>query len=273
MKLLSLTLVSLLTLPSLCAAGAMGNFSPDPKDLGWDIPNDIKGHPFAFSSSQDPDALKRTNALSVTLVAMNDGVPAGGIVAAYLEKNKIPIKFVAMEGDSRLDDDIWNDGKNPAIYLNESLPPYPRVYAPLLAREGAKLVYDDMLDTAERRYMIRSLEVRSWIELGGDSKNLPVIEHLVDYKNAALAARFKTWLDNDSQTALHKIGKETDTVTIPEAQAEMDRAEKEAQAKGEIPAEWKDFLSKIRAALKENNKRFVDFLIAESGWKKMYPGR
>lgn len=181
--------------------------------------------------------------LETTLVAMNDGVEVGGLIVDFLRREQITLRFETMNEPSRI---VPASIGGPAvIVLSAALPRYPRVYAPQIARRAAELMYAGMLDSAERRYMIRSLEVRAWIELGGSPSTLPVLEPLNGYADKAAAARFSTWLSKDNQSALHAIGAETGTKTLPE----------------------------LEDAPEADNRAFVSFLMAESAWKRMYPAR
>lgn len=189
----------------------------------------------------DPAVAKRANAVSQTLTAMADGPEISGQVAEYIRAMDVKVEFSAQPARS-----ATKAGK---ITLSEKLPLYPRVLGPMLAREAALMMLSDMPDCAEKHYMRRSYEVRTWLDLGGDRKALPVMEELTGYKDEGLAADFKVWLDNGSELALEKIGQATKTEIIP---ALLDKAA--------TPEE--------KAALEKANKRFVDFLINENDWRR-----
>lgn len=189
----------------------------------------------------DSTATKRINAVSQTLTAMADGPEMSGQVAEYIRAMDVKVEFAAQPARSAT--------KAGRIVLSEKLPLYPRVLGPLLAREAALMMLADMPDCAEKHYMRRSYEVRSWLDLGGTAKSLPVIEELAGYKDEGLSADFKVWLDNGAEMALEKIGQATKTEIIP---ALLDKAK--------TPEE--------KSALEKANKRFVDFLINENDWRR-----
>lgn len=205
---------------------------------------------------------RRKETVATTLTAMNDGNPAGERVAGYLYGKKVAVDFDKAAGNSAL---VPGAGGSLLISLSGKLPAYPRVYAPFLAREGAKLIYAEFPASAERAYMARSLEVRSWVELGGDPAKLPVIEPLTGYKDAALAADFRLWLDHDGQTALEKIGKAAGVEILPELSAR-----KETELAAANTAAERAAIEKELAALEAANKEFVGFLIEENGWRRRY---
>ena len=127
-------------------------------------------------------------AVQSALVAMRDGVEAGGEVADAIEASHARVVAEESASPSALRRDP--DG-TPVIVLDSRLPLAPRVLAPRLAREGAKLLLKDMPESAEKAYMARSLEVRTWVELGGEPAKLPVIDPLTGAADPALAADFK----------------------------------------------------------------------------------
>ena len=220
---------------------------------------------------QDPMKVKRINALHRTLLAMNDGPEIGGQVVQAIKDNGTLIDFRKQPQSSVLACPTgWVDeheGCRRVLYISESVSLYPRVLAPLIAREMAKLMVGDMMDCAERRYMERSIEVRSWLELGGDKTRLPIIEPLDEYTDAALTKEFKVWLDNKSEMALYRIGEETKTKDLPTLMSETD-----AQL-AKLPANdpGREMLLSIRKDEEIANKRFVAFLLAENDWRQMYP--
>lgn len=157
--------------------------------------------------------------------AMNDGNEAGGAIVSYAEDHGVVPK------------------------LSASLPDYPRVLAPLIARAVSVPMYADMPDCSEKEYMRLSLETRSWLELGGDKGSLPIIEPQNGYEDQAMADRFNIWLKSGSESALEKIGQATKTESVLDLQAkEKDQA-------------------KLKA-LEAANKRFTDFLMAEHEWRQ-----
>lgn len=201
------------------------------------------------ASAQQAAPHRFASAVQTALVAMRDGVEAGGVVADAIEASGARVVAEELAAPSALRVD--RDG-TPVIVLDSRLPLAPRVLAPRLAREGAKLALKDMPASAEKAYMGRSLEVRAWVELGGEPAKLPVIDPLTGVTDAALAADFKAWLDVDAQTALERFGREAGAEDL---MAQMDAARRD-------PAR----LAELEAA----NKRFIDFLRAERDWKAMH---
>lgn len=187
-------------------------------------------------------ALDRVGALESTLTAMNDGPEVAGEVRSYIQDKALRIVFS--------DSVVRSAQVGGTIQLGGSLPLYPRVLGPLLARETASLMLSDMPDCAEKRFMQVSLQVRTWLELGGDKSALPVIESLAPaYKDPALSAEFKLWLDNGSELALDKIGESAGVKIIPDLESKAKTADE-------------------RAMWQAANKRFVAFLIAENEWRR-----
>jgi len=213
---------------------------------------------------QDPLKVKRINAISRTLLAMNDGPEIGGRVVAAIKDQGLLIDIRKQAATSEL---VSADASHPAIFISETVTLYPRALAPLIARETAKLMLADMPVCAEKHYMARSLEVRTWIELGGDKTRLPVIEPLDGYTDTALSADFKLWLDNKSEMALYRIGQATGTKDLMEQESEVQA--QISKLKPGDPARAK--LEKTCAELEAANKRFVAFLLAENDWRRMYP--
>jgi hypothetical protein len=208
---------------------------------------------------QDSMKVKRINAISRVLLAMNDGVEIGGQVVAAVKDKGILIDIRKQAATS--------ESVNTAIFISDAVSLYPRALAPLIARETAKIMLADMPVCAEKHYMARSIEVRSWIELGGDKTRLPVIEPLDGYTDAALSADFKLWTENKSEMALYRIGQATGTKDLMEMESGVQA--QLAKLKPGDPARAK--LEKTYAELEAANKRFVAFLLAENDWRQMYP--
>jgi len=204
------------------------------------------------ASAQTPAPHRFASAVETTLVAMRDGVETGGQLADAIEASRARVVAEEIPTASALRREP--DG-TPVIVLNARLGLAPRVLAPRLAREGAKLLLSDMPSCAEKAYMARSLEVRTWVELGGEPDKLPVIDPLTGVSDPALAADFKAWLDVDAQTALERFGREAGAEDL---MAQMDAARREPLRLSELPA------------LEAANGRFIDFLRAERDWKTMH---
>lgn len=204
------------------------------------------------ASAQQPAAHRFASAVQTALVAMRDGVEAGGTVAEAIEASgaRVVAEEISTPSALRLD----RDGK-PVIVIDSRLSLAPRVLAPRLAREGAKLALKDMPESAEKAYMARSLEVRSWVELGGEPAKLPIIDPLTGVTDTALASDFKAWLDVDAQTTLERLGREAGA---EELMAQMDALRRTPARPAEL------------AALEAANRRFIDFLRAERDWKTMH---
>ena len=177
-------------------------------------------------------------AIERALVAMNDGPEAGGAVVAYLRDKGISVK--AAKQDAAVKSAVVN-GKT-VITLSDALPAYPRVYAPLIAKEIATLMFADMPACAERSYMRRAVAARVWIELGGEPSKLPIVEPLTGDKVAAVSDEIAPWADkNGAEMALYKIGEAEKLKSIPDL---LDSAKDAAE----------------KAKLDAANGRFVAFL-------------
>jgi|GEM_PF-5096098 len=213
---------------------------------------------------QDPMKVQRINAISRALLAMQDGPEICGMVVQAIKDKGVLIDVRKQAATSEL---VTANESHPAIFISETVSLYPRALASLITRETAKLLLADMPDCAEKRYMARSLEVRSWLELGGDKTRLPVIEPLDGYTDAALSADFKLWLDNKSEMALYRIGEATQTKDIPTLQEEVRRQLANLKPSDAIRAK----LEKTYAGLEAADKRFVAFLLAENDWRRGNP--
>lgn len=188
--------------------------------------------------SAQAKAVERAKAIAVierTIVAMNDGPEAGGRVVAYLNDKGIEVKL-GEDGQTEPVTVAVRAGKT-TIRLNPSLPAYPRVYGPLIAKEVAAKMYADMPACAERAYMVRGTAGRVWLELGGEPAKLPVIEGLKNLAVPAVSEAMGAWATDAAQMALYKIGQAENLPELYEL--------------GESPAN--------EAA----NKRFVIFLLDE----------
>lgn len=186
-------------------------------------------------AAQSVERAKSIAAIERTLVAMNDGPEAGGRVVAYMNEKGIEVKL----GTDVQTDPVSvtvREGKA-IIWLNPSLPAYPRVYGPLVAKEVATLMLADMPACAERAYMVRGTAGRVWIELGGEPSSLPVIEGLKGLKVPAVSEAMGAWATDAAQMALYKIGQ---AENLPEL-----------------------FEMKGGAEIEAANKRFVVFLLDE----------
>jgi len=180
---------------------------------------------------------RRAQALSMTLIDMNDGPEASGRVLRLLEEKKITVGFATQAEPVKRG---LVDGRD-AILLSDALPPRLRVYAPLIAAEAAKLMYADMPECAELAYMRMATAARVFAEMGGDFKALPLVDgDLVDSVRDAVGL----WADEDVQKTLDALAKLHGVEKIPVL---------EQQA---VYLETAD-------ALYTANKRFVDFLYDE----------
>lgn len=200
-----------------------------------------KPAPAKFAASADE------NAIGETLTGMNDGNEVGESVVSYIQANKIRVAFAKQAEPA--------SSKDGVIALSDALPRYPRVLAPLIAREAAKGMFAGMVDCAEKNYMSLSVEVRAWLELGGNARSQIVIEPLTGYANPAISASWGLWLDNGAEMALEKVGQATGTKIIPELEDYARRGEHR---------------QKMRK-LEEDNARFTDFLIKENEWRRTRP--
>lgn len=175
------------------------------------------------------------------MVAMNDGPEAGGKVVEYIRANGVS---VSVKDQAEAVKTVVAKGRA-SITLSSSLPMYPRVLAPLIAKEVAALMLADMPVCAERSYMRRAIAGRVWTELGGEPSKLPVVEPLTGDKVSAVSDEITPWTDKGgAEMALYKIG---EAETLPALPDLIDVA-KDAASK-----------AKYEAA----NARFVAFLIDE----------
>jgi hypothetical protein len=179
----------------------------------------------APSAPAQQQGYKSQAVIEKVLTEMNDGNEIGAIVVDQVRVSKLKIE------------------------LDASLPDAPRVLAPLIAKAAAVDFLKIAPACSEAEYIRVSLEVRTWLELGGDKKTLPVIDPISGYKDQAMSDEFKLWLDNGSEMALYKLGQKAGTKDLMElADAEKDPSKKRF--------------------LDEANKFFVQFLLTENNWKQ-----
>ena len=194
---------------------------------------------------------------------VDDGPQAAGVqVAEFIKASNVPVKFAKINAPSALENEYDQDMPR-VILLNENLPPNPQVLGPLLAREASKLMYETMLDTAERQYMRRSLEVRVWIELGGDPFSLPVIDGPSNYRSEDQAAAYRVWLNNGSRWRLSSSARKPGPTSSRFWRTKSPRNQKRAPGDQVL-----EVLEMLKAKLENDNKTFTEFLMAESAWKR-----
>lgn len=199
---------------------------------------DFENHLQDLESKNASKAVERAKSIAAierTLVAMNDGPEGSGRVVAYLSDKSIEVKLGSDVQTEPVSVTV-RSGKT-TIWLAPSLPAYPRVFGPLIAKEVAALMYADMPACAERSYMVRGTAGRVWIELGGEPGKLPVIEGLKNLAVPAVSEAMGAWATDAAQMALYKIGQ---AENLPELY------------------ELKD-----SPAVEAANKRFVIFLLDE----------
>lgn len=195
----------------------------------------------ALNESNVLKAAHNAAAVERAMVAMNDGPEAGGKVVEYIRSNGIS---VSVKDQSEAVKTVLTKGRA-SITLSSSLPQYPRVLAPLIAKEIAALMLADVPVCSERSYMRRAIAGRVWTELGGEPSKLPVVEPLTGDKVSAVSDEITPWTDKGgAEMALYKIGEAEKLSALPDL---IDVA-KDAASK-----------AKYEAA----NARFVAFLIDE----------
>lgn len=169
-------------------------------------------------------ATEKTAAIGRTLVAMGDGPEAAGRVVEFLRDRGIEVKIASQAEASKT---VVANGQT-SIVLSDALPAYPRVYAPLIAKEIGALMYADMPACAERSYMRRALAARVWVELGGEPANLPVIEGTKGIQVASVSEEISIWADPSGvEMALYRIGQSEGLANLPDlAQKAADATEK-----------------------------------------------
>lgn len=177
------------------------------------------------------NASARTRAVESTLVAMNDGVEAGGRVVAFLNDKKISVYTMTQ---SEAVKSGWVNGQ-PAITLSDSLPAHPRVYGPLIALETARLMDAGTPACAERSYMRSATAARVFAELGGEFKKLPAVD---GDQAPAVKDAVAAW-SMDAQSALEYLGKRDGVPGLPE----LEDAAKDQKTSDELQAADKKFLA------------------------------
>ena len=169
---------------------------------------------------QDPMVVKRALVLRNTLAYMYRGGRVGGGVGKMLKNSNARIEFRKQAVASSYEcPSKWVDmheGCPMTIFISESVPLSPRVLAPLLAREAVKFMpgVSDIMTSAQRSYMGLSIEVRTWLEMGGRADLLPLIDVESGYKDEDMAAKLKIWLDNKPEVALRLINSILDDVKV-----------------------------------------------------------
>jgi hypothetical protein len=140
----------------------------------------------------------RDKALRSTVSGMNDqgGESQGEEVLEYVRRQGLNTAFADQSEPARIAQSGPHGERT--LYLSTKLPLYPRVLAVAIAQQAAASMYGDMQPSAERDYMEDSVVARVWIELGGRRADLPVLEPLLDYRNADLSAPIERWSANSS---------------------------------------------------------------------------
>lgn len=145
-----------------------------------------------------------------------------------------------------LTDRVKDSSRGIAVYL-------AKLFAPELLR--------DMADSHEKAYMIRSYELRAWLELGGDPAGLPAIDG--GYRDQALSDEFKVWLGN-SEAALGALGRAAGWKPLSELISEQEDFMRAARLTPEGSAREQAKLD----ALKADDRRFVAQLIEDGALKR-----
>jgi hypothetical protein len=162
-------------------------------------------------------------------------------VLERMDEKGLKIAFEARRTPSGL------DGKT--VKFDEKLPDAPRVLGVYLAQEVTKTMFDDMPECAEKYYMRLSVTAQAWFELGGDAASLPALDK--DYTDAKLGESIRVWAQHGSEFALDAAGhanKVDDLMTLLDGEKD--------------PAKIKIY--------KDANKRFIDFLYAESQFRQFH---
>lgn len=204
---------------------------------------------------------KEATAVQAALVAMNDGNPMGMKVADAIRQSGAMVAFEPMGGRSTIR--IGKDG-TPIIVLDSALAKTPRVLGPRIAREASKMLLTGMPESAEKLYMARSIEVRVWLELGGEPRDLPVIDATSGAKDAAMASEFKQWLDEKPEMLLYKLGQAAGVDDIPTQQEALRVRLQTTFSTPELISERRRQLGALETA----NRAFVQFLLEEKEWKE-----
>lgn len=218
------------------------------------LPAAAQNHDFAVMG-------KEATAVQAALVAMNDGNPMGMKVADAIRQSGATIVFEKMGGRSAIR--FGKDG-SPIIVLDSTLAKTPRVLGPRIAREASKMLLTGMPDSAEKLYMARSIEVRVWLELGGEPRDLPVIDATSGAKDAAQAADYKQWLDEKPQMLLYKLGQAAGVDDIPTQEEALREKLRTTFSTPELISERRRQLGALETA----NRAFVQFLLEEKEWKE-----
>jgi hypothetical protein len=188
---------------------------------------------------------RKEGVIETTLVAMNDGPIVAGRLYAHMIDKGVSVKLGSEVQTDAVSVTV-RDGKT-TIWLAPSLPAYPRVYAPLIARELAASYYAGMRASAERSYMIRASAGLVWLELGGELSRYPVIEGLTGARVSAVESIIDLWARNDAQTALERAGQADGVPGLYDVPVKTDAE---------------------RASIEADNKAFVAFLLEERELKR-----
>lgn len=211
--------------------------------------------------------------LSSVYVAMNDAPGVAKDVYDFIASEpRLSVSFAYfgapfVGGDAPTSMSAHHTDGFVEILISAAVPAEPQAVAPLLAREAGKLMLGDMPESAEKRYMLRSYEVRAWREMGGSVVGLPVIEAKTGYRDEKLAADFKLWLANDAQTAVDKIGADAGKKTLADQTAELTELMKTMPPVCQARTDAENELKRLAAA----DVTFAKFVVDETSWKAAHP--
>jgi hypothetical protein len=157
------------------------------------------------------------------------------------------------------------------IHLNQDLPRYPRVLSIPIAAEAFDLMHQDMPDSVEKAYMKASVIARAWIELGGDTKALPVIEPLTGYKNEEMAALLRQWVGKSMGTVMAELETQKGLKSLDQLieQNQADLGSNDPHTRLMAP----DMRKRLQRAEAAFNRFISDERKGEHVWRQMYPGR
>lgn len=207
--------------------------------------------PAAPAESLDP----AERVLDVAVTGMRDGAGVGEQLIELLDAKGVGREI--RPGQKQVSD-VEGVGDRQKITLSPAIAALSPRYAALhLAQSAAQIQLQDMPDCAEKEFMVLSLTVRSWLEMGGDRTQLPLFDGIRD---EAMARKVETWFSSNMDSYV-RDAKAKGRPTLSSL-----RAEKESQLARAVCESEEQGLYKDLAWIQKQNERAASFAKDETEW-------
>jgi hypothetical protein len=188
--------------------------------------------------------------LEDVMVGMADGTSGSGMwVVDWLRGKNARVAFDAgLAGPSEYRAETVNGAMRPVVLINKNILGKTdgyRYYVVLIAREAANLIYLNMPDSAEKRYMVYACMGESFFEMYGTRIDLPVFSGVRD---EVAGGQINVWVENDPDSGAELVSRREGVKKLNEliAAAELEAAQ--AQQDGVNAAQAQAKLQALRKA-------------------------